>query len=63
MPERWTYWKRLPALIPEPDTRHELVQRYGCTWIMDNYRTMSAAGRDTAILNVSNVMNLQDSGG
>ena len=30
---------------------------------MDNYRTMSAAGRDTAILHVSNVMNLQDSGG
>ena len=28
---------------------------------MDNYRTMSAAGRDTAILHVSNVMNLQDS--
>ena len=30
---------------------------------MDNYRTMAAAGRDMAILHISNVMNLQDSGG
>ena len=46
---------------PTPDTRNKLIQRFGCQWIMDNYRTMSAAGRDTAILHVSNVMNLQDS--
>ena len=51
------------APTPAPDTRHRLVQKHGCQWIMDNYRVMSAAGRDTAILHVSNVMNLQDSGG
>ena len=52
-----------PVAKPTPDTRHRLVQRFGCTWIMDNYRTMAPAGRDTAILHVSNVMNLQDAGG
>lgn len=52
-----------PVAEPTPDARHKLVRQYGCTWILDNYRTMPAAGRDTAILHVSNVMNLQDTGG
>ena len=45
--------------IPAPDTRHRLVQKHGCQWIADNYRTMAAAGRDTAIQHVANVMNIQ----
>lgn len=63
----WDLLEEVDAATPTPEpvpiAQNRLVERFGCTWIMDNYRVMSAAGRDTAILHVSNVMNLQDSGG
>ena len=37
----------------------DLVEEFGCQWIMDTYRPMTILGRDNAILHLSNVMNLE----
>ena len=49
--------KSIPT--PKPKKQHELVEEFGCQWIMDTYRPMTDLGRDTAILHLSNEMTMK----
>ncbi len=45
----------LPTATPVPT----LASVFGCQWIMDTYRPMAMLGRDTAVMHLSNEMNLR----
>ena len=36
-----------------------LADKFGCQWIMDEFRPMTMAGRDAANMHVSNAMNIK----
>lgn len=48
-----------PTATPKPKKQHELVEEFGCRWIMDTYRPMTDLGRDMAILHLSNEMTMK----
>ena len=44
---------------PARNDSRSLVDEFGCQWIMDTFRPMTLAGRDAAIMHVSNSMNAE----
>lgn len=48
-----------PTATPKPKKQHELVEEFGCQWILDTYRPMAELGRDFAVLHLSNEMTLK----
>lgn len=46
---------------PTPKPKNDLVERFGCQWILDTYRPMASLGRDFAVMHLSNEMSLKSS--
>ena len=47
---------------PEAPRQHELVEEFGCQWLMDTYRPMVVIGRDAAIQHVANSIDFSRGG-